>query len=173
GVAAGEWSAAAGLGLHPHVAAAALAEAAAALRTSLPAFVPLLELAAEVRLAPGRRSLARGGAFAEGGSAATPVAEIAVTTSFAEAEVAAAMADPARGRAIPPALPAVHAAPTEPAPPGEAATVPAGTMPAVEIEAVGPSFEDEDSGLLNEVRLVERRLQSAGTHGHCEAAGRG
>src|SRR5262249_8623533 len=72
-----------------------------------------------------------------------------------------------------PALPAVHATPAEAAPPGKAAAVPAGTMPAVEIEAIAAAFDNVDGGLLDEVRRIERRLQSAGTHRHSRGAGRG
>jgi hypothetical protein len=64
--------------------------------------------------------------------------------TFDRSAIPSAVAITPLGRSVAPALPAIFAAPTEVAPPGKAAAIPAGPVPAIEIEAVAVAFDNED-----------------------------
>jgi hypothetical protein len=63
-----------------------------------------------------------------------------------------------RRGSVAPALPAIFATPAEVAPVGKAAAIPAGTVPAIEIETIAAPFNDVDRGLLYYIGSIKRRL---------------
>jgi len=111
-------------------------------------------------------------AAANGGAALDVLAR-----AFDRSAVPSAVAVTPLGRSVAPALPAIFAAPAEVAPSGKAAAIPAGSVPAIEIEAIAVAFDNEDRRLLYQVVGIERGLQSGAEvdrHGipairaHCE-----
>ena len=82
-------------------------------------------------------------ATANGGAALDVLAR-----AFDRSAIPSAVAVTPLGRSVAPALPAIFAAPAEVAPPGKAAAIPAGSVPAIEIEAIAVAFDNEDRRLL-------------------------
>jgi len=80
-------------------------------------------------------AFAKGCAFTKPGS--TFLRETAGTHSRTHAGVESSLCWP-----VYPTAPAIGAAPTDAGPLGEAATIPAGTVPTVEVEAIGPTIDD-------------------------------
>lgn len=88
----------------------------------------LLYLAASVDVCAAFRSRYRRVAVSGGAALDVPA------RAFDRSALPSAVAVAPLGRSVAPALPAIFAAPAEVAPPGKAATIAAGSVPAVEIE---------------------------------------
>jgi hypothetical protein len=115
----------------------------------------LLHLAARMDFSTASRFRYRRAA-ANGG----PTLVVPARAFFDRSAISCAVTETPLGRSVAPALPTIFAAPAKVLPPGIAAAVPAGTVPAIEIEAIAVAFDDEDRDLLCRVGGIESWFQS-------------